>query len=151
MSESVSYTEVAINALYGDFKFKPYYHVGFHLDAFLSYVCHILRTIYDLAATLLRLTWILLCVPNPFEWLGLPLQALELLDDITATLVSAFTVAIYPAIFILRSLSSVFSGYEKIVDDMLKVDMEESGIYKEEESDLNLAWTIWPSKPNQTH
>lgn len=145
MSELFSYTKVAKNALYSEFKFKPYYHVGFHLDALSTYVCHILRTIYDLAATILQLAVMLLSVPNPFAWLGLPLQALELLDDISATLISAFTVAIHPVIVLLRTFSSVFSGYEKNVDDELGAVMEESEIYKEEESDIQLALTIWPS------
>ena len=145
MSTIFSNTIVAKDALYADFKFKPYYHVGFHLDAITSYLCHITRMLYDLTASLLRLTALSLSLLNPFAWIGLPGQALDLLDDITATLISACTVAIHPVIILLRTLSSVFLGYEKNVDDELGCAMEDSEIYKEEEDDIDLATKILPS------
>lgn len=150
MSTLFSYTIVAKDALYGDIKFKPYYHIGFHLDAITSFLCHVLRTIYYLAATLLRLTILSLSLPNPFAWLGIPEQALNLLDDVAATLIAAFTVAIHPVIVVLRTLSSLFCGYEKNVDDELGVEEKDSEIYKEEESDIQLALTIWPGNDNKS-
>lgn len=144
MSTLFSYTIVAKDALYGDFKFKPYYHAGFHLDAISSFVCHILRTIYDLAATLLRFTILSLSLLNPFAWFGLPEQALNLLDNISATFISALTVAIHPFIIFSRTMTSICCGYERNVDDELGVAETDSDIYKEEEADIQLAMTIYP-------
>jgi hypothetical protein len=143
MSTLFSNTIVAKDALYADFKFKPYYHVGFHLDAITSFLCHIARTIYDLAATLLRITALSFSVISIFGVLWAPVHAWELLDDLTATVIAAFTVAIHPVIVVLRTLSSVFYGYERNVDDALGAPRDSSDIYKEEDSDLNLATTLY--------
>ncbi len=145
MSNLFANTTVAVNALYGDFKFKPYYHVGFHLDALTSGCCHIARTLIDLAATLLRFITLSLCVISIFGLILAPKQALDLLDNITATVIAAVTVAIHPVIVLLRTLSSMFAGYEKNVDDQLGVAKEDSDIYKEEESDIELATTLFPA------
>ena len=145
MSAFFSNTIVAKNAFYADFKFKPNYHIGFHLDAITSFLCHITRTVYDLAATLLRLAALSLSVMSIFGLVFVPQLALDLIDDITATVIGLFTVAIHPVIVVLRTLSSVFTGYEKNVDDLLGCSMENSEIYKEEDEDLNLAMTLFPA------
>ncbi|STX43829.1 Uncharacterised protein [Legionella donaldsonii] len=59
---------------------------------------------------------------------------MELADDITGALISAVTVVIHPAVFVIRTLSSMIFGYEEDSDCDWGVDAEEQ--------DLELAMTI---------
>ena len=105
-------TTVAGKAFYGDFKFKAYYDSGFQLEAMTTFMCHIARTLYNIAATLLRFAILSLSVFNPFAWIGLPGQAINLADDVIAVGVSAFTAIVFPLLFVLRTLSTLIFGYE---------------------------------------
>jgi hypothetical protein len=134
LSTFFSATRTAASALYADFKFKPYYNFGFHLDAFTSFFCHILRALYDLAAILLRVLITPFCILNPLSWPGLPNHALNLVDDCVGFAISVVSIAIHPITFVLRTLSSMIRGYEEGTD-------YDQGREAEEE-DLNMAMTI---------
>jgi hypothetical protein len=130
-----SATRTAASALYADFKFKPYYNFGFHLDAFTSFLCHILRALYDLSALLLRILITPLCILNPLSWPGLPDHVINLVDDGIGFAISLVSIAIHPVIFVLRTLSSMIRGYEEGTDyDWGK---------EAEEEDLSMAMTIF--------
>lgn len=73
-------------------------------------------------------------VLNPLAWIWLPVHAMELADDITGALISAVTVVIHPAVFVIRTLSSMIFGYEEDSDCDWGVEAEEQ--------DLQLAMTI---------
>lgn len=128
-------TQTATNALYGDFKFKAYYNIGFHFDAITSFIFHILRVLYNLASIALRLLITPFCILNPLAWLGLPQHALELVDDVIGFVISLMPVIVHPLIFTIRTLMSIISGYEEDSD-------YDCGI-EEEQQDLSLAMTIF--------
>lgn len=128
-------TRVAGMVFYGDFKFKAYYDVGFHLEAITCFLCHLIRATLNLLAAILRTGTLMLSVLIPFTWPLLPLKAYKILDNLGASLISLFTIGIYPLIVLARSLSSVIYGYEKGT----KYDC---GVQAEEE-DLALALAIF--------
>ncbi|KTD01797.1 hypothetical protein OQJ19_12445 [Fluoribacter gormanii] len=128
-------TYTAAAAIYAEFKFYPYYNLGFHLDAFTSFFCHIFRALYDFTAFLMRVLITPFCLLNPFSWPSLPGHALNLVDDLVGTALSLVSIAIHPVIFIIRTLSSLFRGYDEGTD-------YDWGAEPEEE-DLNKAMAIW--------
>lgn len=128
------YTRIAANALYGDFKFKPYYNLGFHLDALTSFLCHIARFLHDFACAALCVAVTPLYVLNPLAWLWLPGHAMDILDDTVGALISAVTVFIHPVVFAIRTLTSMVFGYDENNDNYEVED--------EENSDWELATTI---------
>ena len=128
-------TRTASDALYGDFKFKPYYNLGFHLDGIISMFCHILRTSYDLILFALHLVLSVFYILNPFAWIYLPGHAINAVDNALAFGISIITSAISPIIFVLRTLTSMIFGYEEGSDyDNGKTD---------EEADLLLAIKVF--------
>jgi len=129
-------TETAALALYGDFKFKPYRHLGFQLDAATTFACHILRSVYNLAAVAWRAVITPFYVLNPFAWLAFPDHIMNLIDDVVASVISLVTVAIHPVIFVLRTLSSIVFGYEQNND-------RDVGNASDDEADWSLATKIW--------
>ena len=128
-------TAIAANALYGDFKFKPYYNMGFHLDALTSFICHIVRALYNLASIALRVLITPLCLLNPLAWLSLPDHALNLIDDLVGFVISLAPIIIHPLIFLVRTLTSVMFGYEQ--------QSENDGGIEDEQNDLSLAMTLF--------
>lgn len=108
-----SATQTAANALYADFKFKPYYDVNFHLATISSFICHILRALCDLTRTVLRVVITPLILLNPLAWLSIPDHAMNLIDDIAGFAVSLLTVVIYPLIVTIRTVMSMGLGYQK--------------------------------------
>ncbi len=135
MSSYFKASDTAANALYGDFKFKPYYNLGFHLDAFTSFITHGLRTAYNLVGFGLRLLITPLYVLNPLAWIGLPGHLIALVDNLIASILSAISVAIHPIVFTIRTLNSLCRGYEEGTDYDWGMD--------EEEADLGLAMAIF--------
>lgn len=127
-------TQIAANAFYGDFKFKPYYNFLFHMDALTTFLCHIARCLYDLSCAALRVVITPLYVLNPLAWISIPGHAMELVDDIVGALISAVTVVIHPVVVTIRTLTSMIFGYDETNDNY---DLEE-----EENSDWELATTI---------
>ena len=128
-------TKVAAFALYAEFKFKPYYNLGFHLDALTSFFFHILRALYDLTTFALRLLITPFYLLNPLAWLSLPSHMINLTDNFIGLSISVVSIAAHPIILILRTLSSMIRGYEENTDyDWGK---------EPEEEDLQLAMTIY--------
>ncbi|WP_454784242.1 hypothetical protein [Legionella sp. WA2024007413] len=128
-------TRTAAAAIYAELKFYPYYNLGFHLDAFTSFFCHVLRALYDFTAFLIRVLITPFFLLNPFFWFSLPEHVLNLVDDIVGTALSLVSIAIHPVIFIIRTLGSMFLGYHEGTD-------YDWGAEPEEEA-LNMAMAIW--------
>lgn len=128
-------TKIAAGALYGDFTFKAYYNFGFHLDAITSFVCHVMRTLYNLACLALRVIATPFYIINPFLWFSIPEHCLNIVDNAVATIVSAATVTIHPLVVFMRTLTSLFRGYEQDTDYDQGID--------EEQENLALAITIF--------
>lgn len=135
LSTFFSATQTAASALYAELKFKAYYNVGFHLEAITTFICHLLRALYNLNALLLRVLITPFCILNPFSWPSFPGHAVNLVDDFVGLAISLTTIALHPVIFTLRTLSSMIFGYEEGTDYDLGVE--------EEEEDLNKAMAIW--------
>lgn len=134
MSAFFECTETAVYALYGDFKFTPYYNGLFHLDAISSLACHGLRAIYNLAC----FTWRMLLTPfyllNPLAWPSLPVHGVNIIDNVLGFTVSLVTIALSPVIFVLRTMASMIFGY---VEGTENDEGDEA-----EEGDLSLAMAI---------
>ena len=128
-------TQIATLALWGDFKFKPYYHLGFHCDALYSFICHILRALSNLMALAYRVFITPFYIINPLLWPGLINHSLNLLDDLTALIVSVATITIHPVIVGIRTLTSMIRGYEQDTD----YDQGEES----EADDLGYSTAIW--------
>jgi hypothetical protein len=128
-------TKTAVAAWYGDFTFKGYYNFAFHLDAITSWVCHIARTLYDLAcfATRVLLTPFYLAIP--FLWYSAPNHFMNLLDDALACVIAATTVVVHLPVSFMRTLTSLISGYEQNT---------EYDNYEEDVDNYNAATTIFP-------
>ena len=135
MSTFFRSTEVAAYALFAEFKFKPYYNVGFHLDAFTSLIFHILRALYDLTALALRVLTTPLYILNPLAWLSIPSHTINLVDNFLGLGISLISIAVHPIIFTLRTLGSMIRGYEENSDYDWGMEAEEA--------DLQLAMTIY--------
>jgi hypothetical protein len=128
-------TTIAANAFYGEFKLKSYYNLGFHLETITSFICHILRALYDLTAFILRLVITPLYLLNPLMWIGIPDHTMNLIDNLAGSLISLATIVAHPFIFICRTFSSMIFGYEENTEYDWGVDAEEN--------DLTLAMTIF--------
>lgn len=134
MSAFFGSTKTAAYALYGDFKFKPYYDVLFHLDAISSFICHVLRAIYNLAALAFRLLITPFYIINPLAWFSLPGHLLNIVDHTAAIAVSLLTTIVHPFIVTIRTLTTLIMGYEKDTD----YDQGE----EQEQEDLDFAMSI---------
>ena len=135
MSEFFNSTHIAASAFGAEFKFKSYYNVGFHLDAFTSLFCHILRALYNLASFAFRALITPFYILNPFAWSSLPKHSLDLVDNISGLAVSLISIAVHPLIIVFRTLSSIVRGYEEDSDYDWGIDAEKE--------DLALAMTIF--------
>ncbi len=134
MSAFFSSTTIAANALYGDFKFKPYYNGLFHLKAIGSFICHAIRAIYNLAALMWHAVLTPFCLLNPLFWPSLPGHAMNIMDNVLGFAINLVTIAVSPLIFALRTLTSLIWGYDE--------ETEYDDGAEEEERDLSLAMTI---------
>ncbi len=134
MSTFFQATQTATSAFYGDFKLKAYYNVWFHIDGITTFLCHILRALYNLTSFLLRAVILPLSLLNPFLWLSIPGQMISLVDHLAGLVVSLMTVAVHPLIFVCRTLSSLVLGYE---------DNDNPFDLAEEEEDLTLSLTVF--------
>jgi hypothetical protein len=135
LSTLFSTTKVATNALCAEFKVKSYYNLGFHLDALTSFCFHILRALYDLTAFLLRLLITPFYLLNPFAWLSIPSHMINLTDNFIGLGISMVSIALHPIIFIARTLTSIFRGYEE--------DTNYDWGKEPEEADLQIAMTLY--------
>jgi hypothetical protein len=135
LSTFFSSTHTATDALYAEFKIKSYYNFGFHLDAFTSLFCHILRALYNLTAFTLRVLITPFYILNPFVWPSLPSHCLNLVDDLWGFAISLASIALHPLIIVCRTMTSIIRGYEEHSDYDWGVDAEEE--------DLTRAMTIF--------
>ncbi len=90
---------------------------------------------YYLVGFVLRTVVTPLCILNPFTWLDLPAHLLNIVDDAVAVAICLVSVVVHPAIFALRTLSSMIFGYEEGSDFDYGQDAAEE--------DLTLAMAIW--------
>ena len=135
MSTLFPATKVAAYAVYAEFKFKPYYNIGFHLDALTSFLFHILRALYDVTAFAVRLIITPFYLLNPLAWISLPDHMMNLCDDLIGFGLSLVSITIHPVLVIIRTLSSIIRGYEE--------DSEYDWGREAEEEDLQLAMTLF--------
>ena len=129
-------TEIALDAAYGDFKFKPYFNANFHLRALASLFYHMFRIIYDIACLLSRLMATLYHTINPFKWKSLPGDLLNLADDVIGIVITSLFIAVYPLVVLARSFSSMILGY-------LEGNSKWHGDRSEEEESWDLATTVF--------
>ena len=94
-----------------------------------------MRTLYNLACLALRAIATPFYLINPFLWLSIPDHCINIVDDGVATVVSAATVVLHPLVVFMRTLTSLFLGYEQDTD-------YDNGI-EEEQENLALATTIF--------
>jgi hypothetical protein len=133
MSDFFPTTKLATDALYGSFKlFVPYHDSSFHKEEISSFIAHVARAVWNAIKTTSRALVISLSLLNPLAWFGLPLQALELADNIAGLLVASLTVTLFPFIVAIRSLSTIFLGYGR-----------RGTVESEEDADLELTFKIW--------
>jgi hypothetical protein len=125
-------TMLATGALYGDFKFVPYFDSSFQKNALSSFIAHVARVLWDAIETFFRALVISLSLLNPLAWFGLPGQGLKLVDNVAGLAVSALTVVLVPFIVAIRSSSTIFCGYGARGTNE-----------KEENDDLDLTLKIW--------
>ncbi len=135
VSAFCSSTQTAVNALYADFKFKSYYNSLFQLDAVSSFVCHLLRAIYNLVCITLRLLATPYYLLSPLAWASIPEHMTKLLDNTLALGISLVTFAIHPLIFTVRTITSLIRGYEENTRYDQGVELEKE--------DLSTAITIF--------
>lgn len=129
-------TQIATDAFYGDFKFKPYFNANFHLRAMASLFCHMFRILYDIACLLSRLLLTLYHTINPFKWASLPDDLLNLADDVIGIVITSLFTAVYPLVVLARSFSSMILGY-------LEGNTKWHGDRSEEEESWDLATTVF--------
>lgn len=103
-------TQIASDAFYGDFKFKPYYSVSFHVRALASFFCHILRALYDLACLAYRLIISPFLLISPLSWGKIPEHFMNLADNAIGLLISLVSIAVHPVVLVGRSFTTLILG-----------------------------------------
>lgn len=105
----------SLQSLHAEVKFKPYWDGYLHFDASYTIVGHSLRCannlMYATAYTLAALPMIF-CSP-----LDIPVLPLVVGEHLLAACISAFTAVVVPALFVIRTLISVFNGYQETTQD----------------------------------